>query len=108
KKANRQMGKINLNGHVIHITDGRAQLLAALIDSSSGRLYLDIIPHHYQPQFSLLPQPPLKEKLDGKIYKSLTLRVLVNPGAIIVLGLYNPLLQKEGKKNKDNSKKEKD
>lgn len=100
--------KSKITGHVVHITGGKAQLLAALIGDPSGRLFLDITPHHYQREFSLLPKPPLQNRLEGKIYHDLTLRISVRPGAIIVLGLYRRATDnKEKEKEKKKAKPEK-
>lgn len=72
------------------IEGGRVQMLVRSMRDRRGQLYIELIPHHYKPEVSLLPRSPLEKMLDGRVFQELSVQLPVMPGQVIVLGLYRP------------------
>jgi len=79
----------------VPIRSGRIQLLARLEalspdGSADAGVRVELTPHQYVPQITLTPRDPFEQRLDGRVFKELTLRADVPPSRMLVVGLYRP------------------
>jgi len=79
----------------VPIRSGRIQLLARFEalspdGSADAGLRVELTPHQYVPQITLTPRDHLEQRLDGRVFKELTLRADVPPSRMLVVGLYRP------------------
>lgn len=74
----------------VPVTGGRLQLLAQMRSEPFGVVSLNLLPHHYLPEVSLLPRGPLAKQLDGRIFEEIGVRLNVASNRLLVIGLHLP------------------
>ena len=71
----------------LHISRGRLQILARLLEPQFGQVIIDLVPHNYIPHTTLLPRNPLAKELDGILLEDLAVRLEISSDISIIIGL---------------------
>lgn len=71
---------------------GRYQfLLTARELTQTPGMAIQIIPHLYYPEFMLRPKPPNESRLNGRVFRQLTLNSIIEPDELFVIAIDIPV-----------------